>query len=334
MPSPNKLARSANAAQQPRSTAILEVPNSTSSLIVAEKNSQQATSGGAARTNSQVSSSSSTSEVVNNIEKDRHSRILAAIKTTDSVKNRSNGSASAVATAPRESKSNPTQNKPIVVAKKKPVLVSNKNKKVVKAKVSKPKFSENIVKYNLANRYYQSGKYQNSIDVLESSKYDTSKHAKIRDLLVLAYTAYARELVSRADMLEAQTILEKALTMQPKNKTIRRQLQSVKNVREAEKVYKTAIDAYNKGKSKQAFKSFARVLSLNPTHKKAKKYHSKIKSVVVDTYHKKALQYYRRQKLSKAIIEWNSLLKVDPSNDLARIYRSRAIELQKKFEKL
>ncbi|MFV2056757.1 MAG: tetratricopeptide repeat protein [Thiohalomonadales bacterium] len=196
------------------------------------------------------------------------------------------------------------------------------------------KSREESIKYSLANRYYQSGKYQSTIDILETSNGSDIKKSKNRDLLVLAYTAYAKELVSKADLLEAQTLLEKAILMQPANKIIQRQLSDIKNVRAGNLLYKKAIDAYNGGNQEKAFESFHRVLILNPSHKKAKKYYIEIKTIVVDAHHKKALQYYRRQKLAQAIKEWDSLLKVDPGNEMARIYRSRAIELQKKFEKL
>lgn len=190
------------------------------------------------------------------------------------------------------------------------------------------------IKFNLAQRYFRSGKYQNSIDIMESMGKTGLQKDKMRDLLVMSYTKYARKLEKKAELLEAQTILEKALGMEPNNKLIIEQLTGVKNIRESNRLYEIALESYNAGKRDVAFKSFRHILSLNPNHATAKKYYDRLKLSVVDGFHKKALQFYRHQQLSQAIEEWDQLLEVDPANDLAKLYRSRAVELKRKFERL
>lgn len=200
------------------------------------------------------------------------------------------------------------------------------------AQVSPPNVDD--IKFNLAQRYFNSGKYQNSIDIIESIGKEGLKKDKIRGLLVVSYTKYARKLESKAELLEAQTVLEKALGMEPNNKQLTAQLAGVKNIRESNRLYEVALESYNAGKKDVAFKSFRHILSLNPNHVTAKKYYERMKSSVVDGFHKKALQFYRHQQLSQAIEEWDQLLEVDPANELAKLYRTRALELKRKFERL
>jgi len=76
------------------------------------------------------------------------------------------------------------------------------------------------------------------------------------------------------------------------------------------------------------------VLELNPKNREASKYYADLKESVVTKRHKKALKLFRSQKLNAAIKEWEQLLKLDPSNELAKIYISRAIEMQNRIKNL
>lgn len=194
--------------------------------------------------------------------------------------------------------------------------------------------SEDEIKYVLANRYFNAGRYQNTIDVLETNGSDKNTTAKSRDLLVMAYIEYANKLTAKSEMSEALVLLDKANSIQPGNKRISEQLAKIKNYLESNRVYQTALEKYNSGQKQEAFTLFHRVLQLNPQHSKASAYYTELKADVVDQHHKKALQFYRKQQLKEAIQEWDELLVLDPTNDMAKIYRSRAVELKSKIEKL
>lgn len=192
--------------------------------------------------------------------------------------------------------------------------------------------SEAEVKYSLANRYFQSGRFQNAIDVLESSEKNTP--LKSKKLLLSAYLKLAQKLVKRKDYIESKNVLEKAAQLSPKNAEVKTSLTKVNNILESEKVFKLAMENNNSGNLEAAYLGFRRVLELNRNHPQASEYYKKTKDIVVTKHHKKALKLFRAQQLNAAIKEWEKLLQLDPENDLAKIYLSRAVEMRKRIKKL
>ena len=83
------------------------------------------------------------------------------------------------------------------------------------------------VEYNLAKKYYDQGRYQAAMAILEPKVQSDHSDLPARDLLVLTYTKYAFYLVDKANLLEAKTILEKAVIIQPNNKRLLQQLMAV-----------------------------------------------------------------------------------------------------------
>ena len=184
----------------------------------------------------------------------------------------------------------------------------------------------------LANRYYKSAKYQNAIDLLETPVSNNKTNVNLSDLLVLSYTKYANELVSKANLLEAQTILEKAVSIEPNNAELQKQLKKIKNTREANRIYQLGLEAVNSGDNIDAFKSFQKVLVLNPSHSMAKQQVVKIRAPVIESRYKEAMQHYRKQELTNAIQAWDDVLDMDPKHELAKLYRARAVELKQKID--
>ncbi len=190
------------------------------------------------------------------------------------------------------------------------------------------------LKLALAQRLYDSGKYQETIDLLESID-DKGRYAsKRRDLLVLTYAQYANVLTGKAELLEAEAILEKAVSMAPKNLKLKKQLTNIRNRRMAGALYNTGLQAMNNGDHNKAYEAFSKVLELNPKHEMARRKVTEIKSEVIESLHKSAMQSYRKQELNKAIELWNKVLELDPEHELAKLYRARAIGLKKRFDKL
>ncbi len=182
-----------------------------------------------------------------------------------------------------------------------------------------------------AKHFYDAGKYPDAIELLESGGAESSEG---RDLLVLSYIKYADELAQRANLLEAQNILERAVTIQPNNERLKKQLKQVERQREAARFYKAGTDAVAAGDSAKALDAFSAVLKLDPTHEGAKKQIVSMKSDAVDSMHKEAMTEYRKQNLDKAIDLWDRVLALDPNHELAKLYRARAVELKVRLEKL
>ena len=182
-----------------------------------------------------------------------------------------------------------------------------------------------------AKRFYDAGKYQDAIELLEGGGAESGEG---RDLLVLSYIKYADELAQKANLLEAQNILEKAVSIQPGNDKLKKQLKQVEKQREAARLYKAGTDAVAAGDSAKALDAFNAVLKLDPTHEGAKKQILNMKSDAVESMHKDAMTEYRKQNLDKAIDLWDRVLALDPNHELAKLYRARAVELKTKLEKL
>ncbi|MBI3774288.1 MAG: LysM peptidoglycan-binding domain-containing protein [Gammaproteobacteria bacterium] len=182
-----------------------------------------------------------------------------------------------------------------------------------------------------AKRLYDAAKYQDAIELLESGGAESGEG---RDLLVLSYIKFADELAQKANLLEAQNILEKAVTIQPNNDKLKKQLKQVEKQREAARLYKSGMDAVAAGDSAKALDAFTAVLKLDSSHEAAKKQIVSMKSDAVESMHKDAMTEYRKQNLDKAIDLWDRVLALDPSHELAKLYRARAVELKAKLEKL
>lgn len=190
------------------------------------------------------------------------------------------------------------------------------------------------LKMALARKLYRSGKYQETIDLLEGTK-DTGKYAsKRRDLLVLTYAQYANVLTQKAELLEAETVLEKAVKMAPDNTKLKKQLTSIRNRRDAGNLYNAGLQALNDGDQDKAYEAFSKVLELNPKHALARRKVTEIKSEVIESLHKSAMNSYQKHELNKAIEMWDKVLEMDPEHELAKLYRARAIDLRKRFDKL
>lgn len=180
-----------------------------------------------------------------------------------------------------------------------------------------------------AKRLNDAGRYPEAIEVLEAGD-----SAEGRDLLVLAYSKYAEELVQKANLPEAQNMLEKAMVIQPGNEKLKKQLKQMERQREVARLYKTGTDAIAVGDGAKALDAFGAVLKLDPTHEGAKKQVVAMKADALESMHKDAMAEYRKQNLDKAIDLWDRVLMLDPGHELAKLYRARAVELKDKLQKL
>ena len=182
-----------------------------------------------------------------------------------------------------------------------------------------------------ARQFYDAGKYQQAIEALEGSG---AANGEARELLALCYGKYAEELVQNRNLIDAQSVLENALSIQPGNDKLRKQLRQVQKQREVMRLYKAGTESMAAGDSDKALDAFNAVLKLDPTHEDAKKQVASISSDNVESMHKDALLEYNKQNLDKAIDLWDRVLALLPTHSSAKLYRARAIDLRSKLQKL
>lgn len=188
--------------------------------------------------------------------------------------------------------------------------------------------------YSAATKYYNLDDYQHVINLINKQPSDILKDHRVRDLLVLTYTKYANILAAKAELVEAQTVLENAVNMLPNNKDLKLQLRTIKTKRDIDTYVQNGIKLFSAGKTDKAYQFFVKVLDIDPNHKVARKHVIKIKEKDISKHYKLAMQYYRRQDMQKVISELDRVLNIDPNHELAKLYRARAVELQKRIERL
>lgn len=186
----------------------------------------------------------------------------------------------------------------------------------------------------LAQKHFDSGRYQKAIVLLEKMLRGNAKDTKSRNLLVLSYTKYAKSWVEKNDFGNAQMVIEKALRIKPKDRTLRSKLKDIENWRKADRLYESGLESLQAGEEDRAYGTFRQVLKLNPDHTLAKKQIVNIKADVIDTYHKQAMKLYRKQQLDGAIEIWDKVLALNSDHELAKLFRARALELKERLKKL
>lgn len=182
-----------------------------------------------------------------------------------------------------------------------------------------------------ARRFYMAGKYQQAIETLQGGG---TVVGEARELLVLSYGKYAEELAQSENLIDAQSVLESALSIQPGNERLRKQLRQVEKQREIARLYKTGTESMVAGESGKAVDAFNAILKLDPKHEAAKQHIATINADTVDAMHKDAMLEYSKQNLDQAIAIWDRALAMLPSHADAKFYRARALDLKSKLQKL
>jgi tetratricopeptide (TPR) repeat protein len=187
-----------------------------------------------------------------------------------------------------------------------------------------------------AKVYLAEHRYKEAIALLKphANKEPARQYTQSRELLSLCYLDLANSLVHKGDLLEAQATLESSVEALPEKKFLKTELVKVRKLREAERLYRLGLQESQTGKEVQAITTFAKALQLNPAHEQAKKQITDLRLTVVEESHKKAMVLYRKQELSRAIEMWDGILELDPSYELAKQYRAKAIELKRKIDQL
>ena len=182
-----------------------------------------------------------------------------------------------------------------------------------------------------ARRFYVAGKYQQAIETLQGGG---TVVGDARELLILSYGKYAEELARSENLIDAQSVLESALSIQPGNERLRKQLRLVEKQREVARLYKAGTESMVAGDGGKAVETFNAVLKLDPKHEAAMNHIASINADSVDAMHKDAMLEYSKQNLDQAIAIWDRALAVLPNHADAKFYRARALDLKSRLQKL
>jgi tetratricopeptide (TPR) repeat protein len=80
-----------------------------------------------------------------------------------------------------------------------------------------------------------------------------------------------------------------------------------------------------------AYGAFSEAVALAPGNRDAVLQRDAAKAALIRSYDREATQAFQRQNLDLAIAKWDELLKLDPSNQKAKLERERALELKKRL---
>jgi tetratricopeptide (TPR) repeat protein len=80
-----------------------------------------------------------------------------------------------------------------------------------------------------------------------------------------------------------------------------------------------------------AYGAFSEAVALAPGNRDAVLQRDAAKAALIRSYDREATQAFQRQNLDLAIAKWDDLLKLDPSNQKAKLERQRALDLKKQL---
>jgi tetratricopeptide (TPR) repeat protein len=100
---------------------------------------------------------------------------------------------------------------------------------------------------------------------------------------------------------------------------------------EAEGLYQEGTRRLQAGDKDGAYDLFAQAARLDPKYRTDA---DRLRPDLVSLHDRKAREAYKRQELDLSIREWNRVLELDPSNEIARLERQRAVDLQAHLERV
>ncbi|MFH1282463.1 MAG: tetratricopeptide repeat protein [bacterium] len=164
--------------------------------------------------------------------------------------------------------------------------------------------------------------------ILEIDPQNKNAQAKI-DEFINKLKSEGDSLYSAHNFNESQKKWGLILKINPKDEKAREMLNlCMKGFEENEnKYYKLGEEAFNSGNYLNALENFKKVLLIAPQN-------SKVKELVIESYLAQGIVYYRTEQLSKAVEQWDQALKLNPNNEKARNYKTRALIKLESIRKL
>ncbi len=181
---------------------------------------------------------------------------------------------------------------------------------------------------------FNESEYDKVIIALENSNLIERRDPEAVQLLVNSYFENANLFSNEGATQHAKNLLLKATELQPDNPEVNMALINMEESTEAENIYDLGLRAFAENRVVDAYDFMNHVIELQPNHQGALQKREEIKLQLVPHYYKRALMAQRKQKLDEAIEQWDEVLALDSSNESAKIYRSKAMSLRTKLNKL
>jgi tetratricopeptide (TPR) repeat protein len=178
-----------------------------------------------------------------------------------------------------------------------------------------------------ARKLLAANRFQDAINMLESTLREDGGNAELRDFLVTVYLDYSASLASGGHLVEARGILARGLAAYPDNKRLKTQSELLARKINVEQTYQAGLKAIKEGAWDKAYESFVAVLAAKPDYLDAKARLTMVRPHAIESYHRNATKAYRKQDMDEAIKNWDKVLEIDPRNTLAKSNRAKAVEL-------
>ena len=140
--------------------------------------------------------------------------------------------------------------------------------------------------------------------------------------------------VAAGEWEEALAAVQSAQDHRPTDGSWDHWLNPLSNQVNAQLWQQRALAQLENNQHEEAFASFERALSFLPDLQPAKQHHATLRSQLVNQYHEAAIVHYRNQQLDEAIALWEKVLTLDPDHELAKGFRLRAQDLQRRLKEL
>jgi len=103
---------------------------------------------------------------------------------------------------------------------------------------------------------------------------------------------------------------------------------------EADRLVAQGKTLAGKGELRQAMTAFDDARKRDPTQPEAARLYESTRKQLVSKLHRDGASLFSKQDLKGAIKKWDEILELEPGDDLAKLKRAQAIELQKKADEL
>ncbi|MEW8507083.1 MAG: LysM peptidoglycan-binding domain-containing protein [Candidatus Thiodiazotropha sp.] len=187
---------------------------------------------------------------------------------------------------------------------------------------------------NSARGLHGEGKLSAAIYLLENEISQHPNSEALPKLLARYYNEHADQHISQDNLEEARVTLEKLIILDTSDDQAINKLILVEDRLEAHKLMQTAQDQQSAGNLEAAYQTYAQVLTYDPDNQKAKDSQLSVRDQLTDSYHRRAMQLFRKQKLDDAIGFWNKILELNPNHSLAPGYKARALEMKQQLKKI
>ncbi len=202
--------------------------------------------------------------------------------------------------------------------------------------------------------YYNQKRYKRSIEeftkalALNPDDEDARRYKKLAEDHLQQNTKRIKQLIREAQRYERNNQFVKAnnryrqvLELDENNKLAREKVDYLRRYISAvvESKYQKARQLYNKKNWQAAINAFTEILSIDPSHRKARNYLSRARkqlNSLLDKHYQQAKQYFEQKNYEKALEECNYILSVDGNHAEAQTLQSQAyasISIQNLHEK-